>query len=154
MSKSFKYVKEFEFPSECGFSGSAGKQMVKGYARGGKAKVEKALRDEKEEMSRVTRETRSERRDAGDEMKRIRREERYDEAKMSQPSKPARKMYPAHRNEPLIAMKKGGAAKIGKVMGEYKEGRLHSGSKTGPKVTSREQALAIAMSEARGGKKK
>ena len=34
----FKYVKEFDFPSDKGFSGSAGKQMVSGYARGGKAK--------------------------------------------------------------------------------------------------------------------
>ena len=34
MSKSFKYVKEFEFPREAGYTGSAGQQMVKGYARG------------------------------------------------------------------------------------------------------------------------
>lgn len=39
--------------------------------------------------------------------------------------------------------------KIGKVLGEYKRGELHSGSKTGPKVKSRKQAVAIAMSEAR-----
>jgi len=37
--------------------------------------------------------------------------------------------------------------KIGKVMGEYKGGTLHSG-KGGPVVKSREQAVAIAMSEA------
>jgi len=34
-------------------------------------------------------------------------------------------------------------------MGEYKRGKLHSGSKSGPKVKSRKQAIAIAMSEAR-----
>ena len=45
-------------------------------------------------------------------------------------------------------------AKIGKVMGEYKEGKLHSGSKKGPTVTSRKQAIAIAMSEAKMPKKK
>lgn len=39
-------------------------------------------------------------------------------------------------------------AKIGKVMGEYKEGTLHSG-KGGPVVKSRKQAIAIAMSEAK-----
>jgi hypothetical protein len=39
-------------------------------------------------------------------------------------------------------------AKVGKVMKEYKEGKLHSGSKSGPAVTSRKQAVAIAMSEA------
>jgi hypothetical protein len=33
-------------------------------------------------------------------------------------------------------------------MHEFKEGSLHSGSKTGPKVKSRKQAIAIAMSEA------
>lgn len=39
--------------------------------------------------------------------------------------------------------------KIGKVMGEYKEGSLKM--RSGQKVKSRDQALAIAMSEA--GKK-
>ena len=39
-------------------------------------------------------------------------------------------------------------AKVGKVMGEFKRGTLHSGSKTGPKVTNPAQAKAIAMSEA------
>lgn len=38
-------------------------------------------------------------------------------------------------------------AKIGKVMGEFKRGTLHSG-KGGPVVRSPKQALAIAMSEA------
>jgi hypothetical protein len=39
--------------------------------------------------------------------------------------------------------------KVGKVMHEYKHGTLHSGSKSGPKVKSRKQAIAIGMSEAR-----
>lgn len=42
-----------------------------------------------------------------------------------------------------------GAAKIAKVMGEFKAGTLHSGSKSGPEVTSKKQATAIALSEAR-----
>jgi hypothetical protein len=37
--------------------------------------------------------------------------------------------------------------KVRKVMGEYKRGTLKSGS--GKKVTSRDQAIAIAMSERR-----
>ena len=32
---------------------------------------------------------------------------------------------------------------------EFKEGTLHSGSRKGPRVTSRKQAVAIALSEAR-----
>ena len=38
-------------------------------------------------------------------------------------------------------------AKVHKVMKEFKEGKLHSGSKKGPKVKNRKQAIAIAMSE-------
>ena len=39
-------------------------------------------------------------------------------------------------------------AKVGKVMKEYKSGKLHSGSKKGPVVKSQKQAVAIALSEA------
>ncbi len=44
--------------------------------------------------------------------------------------------------------------KIEKVMHEYKHGKLHSGSKKGPKVKSKKQAIAIALSEARKAKKR
>ena len=44
-------------------------------------------------------------------------------------------------------------AKIGKVMGEYKDKSLHSG-KGGPVVKSRKQAVAIALSQAGVSKKK
>ena len=230
MSKSFKYVSEFEFPSEAGYTGSAGKTMVKGYARGGKAdvaqdkamvksavhkheksmhkgepltklakggKISDTIRNEREEMARIKQETRSERKDAGEEMSRVRKEMRYDEAKMKN-DRPMRKQYPVDRREPMIKMMSGGMiknrgtlgvennknpgetkkhtapdlprpktmmakggmtpkqeAKVGKVMGEFKEGKLHSGSKSGPEVKNRKQAVAIAMSEARNmGKKK
>lgn len=43
--------------------------------------------------------------------------------------------------------------KIKKVMHEFKTGTLHSGKK-GPVVKSRQQAIAIAMSEAGMAKKK
>lgn len=43
------------------------------------------------------------------------------------------------------------AAKVSKVMGEYKSGELKSSS--GQEVTSRPQAVAIALSEARRAKK-
>lgn len=44
--------------------------------------------------------------------------------------------------------------KIKKVMTEFSEGTLHSGSKRGPVVTSKAQAVAIALSEAGKSKKK
>lgn len=44
--------------------------------------------------------------------------------------------------------------KVEKVMKEYKEGTLHSGSKKGPVVTSKKQAIAIALSEAGQSKSK
>jgi hypothetical protein len=43
----------------------------------------------------------------------------------------------------------GRAGKIAKVLGEYKRGTLKSGSKHGPPVKDRKQAVAIGLSEAR-----
>lgn len=40
-------------------------------------------------------------------------------------------------------------SKIKKVMHEFKEGKLHSGSKKGPVVSNPKQAIAISLSEAR-----
>ena len=44
--------------------------------------------------------------------------------------------------------------KTAKVMGEFKSGTLHSGSKKGPVVKSRRQAVAIALSEQRRSSRK
>ena len=126
MGKSLKYVSEFNFPKECGFSGSAGKTMVKGYARGGKvtpcegkpmmkaaggvARLKDSLRNEREEISRVKREAKSERKDAGQEVSRVRREMSYNESKLKGAT-PARRQYPVAQREPLIPMmRKGGMA--------------------------------------------
>jgi hypothetical protein len=38
---------------------------------------------------------------------------------------------------------------IEKTMHEFKAGGLHSGSKSGPKVTSRKQAIAIGLNQDR-----
>lgn len=46
-------------------------------------------------------------------------------------------------------MKGKGSKKVGKVMHEFVAGKLHSGNKKGPEVTSRKQAIAIGLSEAR-----
>ncbi len=43
---------------------------------------------------------------------------------------------------------KRGKRKVRWVMGEFKRGKLRSGSKSGPVVKKRKQAVAIAMSEA------
>jgi hypothetical protein len=43
--------------------------------------------------------------------------------------------------------------KVRKVLGEFKEGTLHSGKK-GPVVKNRKQAIAIALSEAGVAKKR
>ena len=46
------------------------------------------------------------------------------------------------------------ARKVSAVMHEFKAGTLHSGSATGPRVTSRRQAVAIALSEGRAAGRK
>lgn len=52
-----------------------------------------------------------------------------------------------------FAQKKKPKSKVEKVLHEFKTGGLHSGSKKGPLVTSRKQAIAIALNQARRGKK-
>lgn len=42
--------------------------------------------------------------------------------------------------------------KVEKVMHEFGAGELHSGSKSGPVVKNRKQAVAIALNSARKGK--
>jgi hypothetical protein len=45
-------------------------------------------------------------------------------------------------------------SKVAKVMHEFKAGTLNSGSAKGPKVKSKKQAIAIALSEQARAKKK
>ena len=52
------------------------------------------------------------------------------------------------------ASKKAVKGRMHTEMSKFKHGTMHSGSKKGPKVKSRAQAIAIAMSEAGKGKKK
>lgn len=50
---------------------------------------------------------------------------------------------------PAKAKKPVGSSKVKVVMHEFKAGKLHSGSKSGPVVTNPKQAIAISLSEAR-----
>ena len=67
-----------------------------------------------------------------------------------------KKTHPAYAKEAQKGAPHGKMAehKMGKVMKEFKEGTLHSGSAKGPKVKNRKQAIAIALSEARTVRKK
>lgn len=65
-------------------------------------------------------------------------------------SKPSSNKPPAdirYRMRPVVKTAK--AKKMAKVMGEFKKGNLHTGSKTGPVVRGRKQAIAIGLSQAK-----
>lgn len=59
-----------------------------------------------------------------------------------------KKSVKKHKNTPKTE------SKIHRVMQEFAHGELHSGSKKGPKVKSRKQAIAIGYSEAARSKRK
>lgn len=151
MSKSLKYVKDFDFSSAGKTVGYCGGGMVeKGYARGGEARLKDTIRNERQELNRVS----AKQRDAGREISRVRSEMRYDKNELKNarnaPQLPGQTML--KKGGPVIP--KAGYKKIDKVMTEFKSGKLHSGSKSGPEVTNPKQAVAIALSEARRADKK
>jgi len=164
MGKSLKYVKDFDFSSAGKTVGMAmgGKAC---YAKGGVAKSEVRSMAKREMMATPT----------------MQKKEVVQRESVKAPAAPTgmlrdnsrlgikdnknpgipRRGVPVAPREPMIPLKAGGAVpkkgeyKIPKVMREFKAGELHSGSKSGPVVKSRDQALAIALSEARqAGKKK
>lgn len=178
MGKKLQYVSDFAFPSDCGFSGSAGQQMIKGYARGGQCDAGYA-KGGKKVVEKATKEVYPSRRamvkHESMETPRMKKEEvmQSQTVRGKAPSggpgmlrtlgalgirdnvNPGeRRGVPVAPREPMLPMAKGGlkkamATKMPKVMGEFKSGKLHSGSKKGPVVNNPKQAVAIAMSEAR-----
>ena len=149
-----KYVKEFEFGSDKGYTGSAGQTTVKGYARGGKAC--KMAKGGRAVVEKATGETYPSRKAMVKhemmETPRMQREEMVQKRMVKGPAMAAGRDPRAALLQPMA---KGGKlqAKMGKVMGEFGKGELHSGSKQGPVVKNPKQAVAIAYSEARKAKK-
>jgi len=173
MSKTLKYVKEFEFGPQ--------KTYVRGYARGGacyaeggkadiaqgKATVKAAVHKHEKGMhpgkplTKLARGGSVSKAPPGGGMvpdkatTALARDSRL-------PGVAGRRAMPVAPRTPLIQAAKGGpvpagrapSAKISKVMSEYKAGELHSGSKSGPVVKNPKQAVAIALSEARATKKR
>lgn len=171
MGKTLKYVKDFDFNAKpCNYAYGGGVFDGVGAARGA-AKLADKVKNSRagEAMQKVRRDV---------DRNEIPRQRKFDNTPPAQPAPRLGSVAPAAAMAPagLAAARpfkkggdvkmasggyysKGGKAtagdkKMSKVMGEFKSGELHSGSKKGPAVTSRKQAVAIAMSEARKASKK
>jgi len=134
-----KYVKDFEFSKDAGFSSSCG-PMKKAMGGGVRRPLDRMMREERKAMPV--------RRMMAEAAQRRQMADRPVEAERPMMRRPAAPMRPT-------MMKKGGdvkGKKIAKVMREFKKGELHSG-KDGPVVKNPKQAMAIALSEARKMKK-
>ena len=154
-----KYVKDFSFPKHMGFHAASG-HMSK-YAKGGSVKaVPSKAKDSYKDMPARAKpnapahgapkmESKPKMgkgqgyamggRVPGYDMDRLPAKKPPGRTMDLAPSKPEKGEYQGYA--------KGG--KVAKVMREYKAGELHSGSKKGPVVKNRKQAVAIALSEAR-----
>ncbi len=81
------------------------------------------------------------------------KKEAHEDRELMKELKHKKKKDPKHKHKKKAAKSPKGNAKIEKVMHEFKEGKLHSGSKKGPQVTNPKQAIAIAISESKRKKK-
>lgn len=146
-----KYVKDFEFPAAAGFRDSAMPAKAGMSSKGmpsrakpnaparGAARMESKPKMGKGQGYAMGGKV------PGREMDRLPAKKPPGRTMDLAPSKPFKGEYQGYAKGGMTK----GEKKIGKVMREYKEGKLHSGSKKGPKVTSEKQAMAIALSEAR-----
>jgi len=136
-----KYVKDFEFPN-------SGKTHVKGYMRGGSCGYAKGgdVVSTGKTPGKGPEHTLGFAK--GGHAKGAKSGKSLSVMIAVGPAKAMKKAAPPVGAAP-IGLKKGGMAKVEKVMGEYGKGELHSGSKEGPVVKNPKQAVAIALSEAR-----
>jgi hypothetical protein len=126
-----KEAKETKLEKE-GYKETKAGKMVKDFAKGVKEGVKKVAKAPFDAAETIV-----------ESFKKLKDPEFRKKAGIGQPYMgPSRKEY-----------KKGGQAKVSKVMREFGKGKLHSGKK-GPVVKSRKQAIAIALSEAGMSKKK
>jgi hypothetical protein len=114
-----------------------------GFKKGGKAMDESMAHEDMESMKMESKETRMEKKG----FKEIKSGKMVKE-KMAKGGLTTPTIPPAlKKGMKKIGLKDGGQTKVGKVMREFGQGKLHSGKK-GPVVKSRKQAIAIALSEA------
>jgi hypothetical protein len=152
-----RYVKDFEFPSAAGFTSSAPSKVTgQMFAKGGK--VEKApkgmmvvigIGKPKGPMKKAEGGDTSTNPNLGPGPLQMPSDEQINKENWNQRKAIRRAMGAKNTGNDTFA--KGG--KVEKVMHEFGEGKLHSGSKKGPKVTNPKQAVAIALNQSRKAKK-